>query len=51
MSAQTRDVIRRIGCRTCFTAPYSFDTSPIELAFAAMKKTLVNPDNLKSGKR
>ena len=51
MSAQTRDIIRRIGCKTCFTAPYSFQTSPIELAFAAVKKTFINPGHIKTGKK
>ena len=42
-SQQTRDVLARIGCRVCFTAPYSYETSPIELAFAAVKRTFINP--------
>ena len=42
-SQKTRDYFAHNGIRTIYTAPYSYSGSPIELWFAALKSTNLNP--------
>ena len=42
-SQKTRDYFAHNGIRTSYTAPYSYGGSPIELWFAALKSTNLNP--------
>ena len=50
-SGVTRECYKKLGCRVCLTAPYSYETSPIELYFSQLKKTNLNPTRGKTGKR
>jgi len=42
-SQKTREYFAHNGIRTMYTAPYSYGGSPIELYFAALKSTNLNP--------
>ena len=50
-SQKTRDYFAHNGIRTMYTAPYSYSGSPIELWFAALKSTNLNPTMQATGKR
>ena len=50
-SQKTRDYFAHNGIRTIYTAPYSYSGSPIELWFAALKSTNLNPTMQATGKR
>ena len=42
-SQKTREYLAHKGIRTMYTSPYSYSGSPIELWFAALKSTNLNP--------
>jgi hypothetical protein len=50
-SDESQKYMQALGLKVCITAPYSFTTSPIELAFAHFKSVNINPENLKTGKK
>ena len=50
-SQKTREYLAHKGIRTMYTAPYSYSGSPIELWFAALKSTNLNPTMQATGKR
>ena len=39
------------GVDVLYTGPYSFSGAPIELFFAALKRTMLNPKHLPTGKK
>ena len=39
------------GVDVLYTGPYSFSGSPIELFYASMKRTMLNPKHLSTGKK
>jgi len=43
--------LKALGFRVCVSAPYSYSAAPIELAFAFLKATNLNPRQLNLGKR
>ena len=43
--------MKALGFRVVISAPYSYSTAPIELAFAFLKQGNLNPGQLKTGKR
>ena len=47
----TRKHLALLGIPVIFTAPYSYDGSPIELFFAYFKSTQINPLLLPTGKK
>jgi len=50
-SQKTREYFAHHGIKTMYTAPYSYSGSPIELFFAALKSTNLNPTMQATGKR
>ena len=40
-----------LGVNFIFSAPYSYDTAPVELFFAYFKQKHINPENEKHGKK
>ena len=50
-SADTRKILKQIGVNFVISAPYSYDTAPVELYLAYYKQVQTNPDNEKTGKR
>ena len=48
---ETRKHMIALGLEVMFTAPYSYESSPIELFFAYFKKGDINPEAIKTGKR
>ena len=47
----TREYFAHHGIKTMYTAPYSYSGVPVELFFAALKSTNLNPTLQASGKR
>ncbi len=47
----TREYFAHHGIRIMFTGPYSYSGSPVELYFAALKSTNLNPTMHATGKR
>ena len=43
--------MKAMGFKVIISAPYSYSTAPIELAFAYLKQGDLNPRSLKTGKR
>ena len=43
--------MKAMGFRVVVSAPYSYATAPVELAFAFLKQGDLNPGSLKTGKR
>ena len=43
--------MKALGFRVCVSAPYSYATAPVELAFAFLKDRDLNPGRLKTGKK
>ena len=50
-SRKTRAYFMHRGIRVMFTGPYSYSGSPVELYFAALKSTNLNPTMHATGKR
>ena len=50
-SEETKAHMTDLGIDVLFTAPYSYDASPIERFFAYFKQEEINPDFLPTGKR
>ena len=50
-SRLTREYLAHLGIRTMYTGPYSYSGVPIELYFAALKSTNLNPSMQATGKR
>ena len=50
-SKLVREYFAHLGIRTMYTAPYSYSGVPIELYFAALKSTNLNPSMQATGKR
>ena len=49
--AETRETLRRLGIPTCYTGPYSYSSSPIELLFNGLKRGELNPMRHSLGKK
>jgi hypothetical protein len=43
--------MKALGFKVVISAPYSYSTAPIELAFAFLKRGDLNPTAIKTGKR
>jgi hypothetical protein len=50
-SDETQKAMKRLGLRAVISAPYSYQTAPIELFFAFFKRTDINPDKQSTGKK
>ena len=50
-SPETKLTMRQLGLNYVISAPYSYDAAPIELLFAYWKKSHINPQDEKTGKR
>ena len=50
-SQATRDLFSRLDVDVCFTGPYCYDSSPVELLFAALKRGNLNPGGAATGTR
>ena len=48
---EIQDHLRRLGLQVIYTGPHSYDASPCELFFAALKSGDLNPDDLPTGKK
>ena len=48
---ESTEHLKSLGVKFVISAPYSYSTSPIELAFAFLKAVHLNPKSLKTGKR
>ena len=49
--ADSVDHMKALGFKVIISAPYSYSSAPIELAFAYLKQGDLNPGKLKTGKR
>ena len=43
--------MKALGFRVCVSAPYSYSSAPIELAFAFLKNQDLNPNSIPCGKK
>ena len=50
-SEQVRNFIRQTKVKAVLSAPYAYDGAPIEMFFHLLKRTNLNPDRLKVGKK
>ena len=50
-SRKTRNYFAHLGIRVMYTGPYSYSGCPVELYFAALKSTNLNPTMQATGKR
>ena len=50
-SKATRAMYDSLNVKIMFSAPYSYSAAPVELLFANFKKTAINPQIIKTGKR
>ena len=46
-----RDYMRKLELSVIWSAPYSYDTAPIELVFAHLKFGELNPEEFPTGKK
>ena len=44
-------MLKRLGVNFIISAPYSYDSAPVELFFAYFKREMINPNNEPSGKK
>ena len=51
VTQEVYDTFARNNMSVCFTAPYSFASSPVELVFSRLKSGELNPERLHSGKK
>ena len=47
----TLKVLEELGVTVLFTGPHSYSASPVELFFAAFKRTDINPRHVSTGKK
>ena len=50
-SAEVRAGIKKLGVPTIYSGPYSYVSAPVELFFALLKRSDLNPERLQLGKR
>ena len=50
-SSDTRELLAKFNIKVVISAPYSYDTAPIELLFAELKRNDLNPRSLPAGKK
>ena len=50
-SAETRNFLANMGVRAMVSGPYGYDIAPVEMLFASIKSTNLNPDLIKTGKK
>ena len=50
-STATRQMLKTLGVNYIISAPYSYDTAPVELFFGYFKQEQINPDKEKTGKK
>ena len=50
-SDETRAAMKALGLNICFSGPYAYDGSPVELLFAHLKLGKLNPEQEPTGKR
>ena len=48
---EVRAYMHQLKIPVMYTAPYSYDASPVELFFAYLKNQDINPKNLPTGKK
>ena len=51
LSGSVKDFLVKSKVKAILSAPYSYDTAPIELFFSLLKRTNLNPNRLSSGKK
>ena len=50
-SAETRNFLANMGVKTMISGPYGYDLASVEMLFAAIKSTNLNPDLIRTGKK
>ena len=50
-SQEVRNFLRNIGVKALISGPYGYDIAPIEMLFAALKSTNLDPGMIKTGKK
>ena len=50
-SYETRNLLANLGVKTIISGPYGYNIAPIEMLFAALKCTDLNPARIKTGKK
>ena len=50
-SYETRNFLTNSGVQTIISGPYGYNIAPIEMFFAALKATDMNPARIKTGKK
>jgi transposase len=50
-SSETRNYLANIGVKTIISGPYGYEIAPIEMFFAQLKSTNLNPGMLQTGKK
>ena len=50
-SAETRNYLANVGVRVVISGPYGYEIAPIEMFFAQLKATNLNPEGVPTGKK
>ena len=50
-SAETRNFLANMGIKTMISGPYGYEIAPVEMLFAAIKSTNLNPQLIRTGKK
>ena len=50
-SAETRNFLANMELKTMISGPYGYNIASIEMLFASIKSTNLNPDMIKTGKK
>ena len=50
-SSETRNYLANIGVKTIISGPYGYEMAPIEMFFAQLKSTNLNPGMIQTGKK
>ena len=50
-SAETRNFLANMGVRAMISGPYGYEIASVEMLFAGIKSTNLNPDLIRTGKK
>ena len=50
-SAETRNFLSNTGGKTMISGPYGYEIAPVEMLFAGIKSTNLNPEMIRTGKK
>ena len=50
-SSETRNFLSNIGVKTMISGPYGYEIAAVEMLFAGIKSTNLNPEMIRTGKK